>query len=375
MDTVNSITKQTKKQSKRMFRQITYKDRLIIEVLLNSSLKKNYTGPKITCQFLANKLGFSKSTIARELKRGAFKELDGWGHYVTKYRSATSDARRKTTSKRSHYHTILTKGCHELKFISNQLHKGADVHTALFNYELLYGKSFPVCEKTIYNYYHKRMLKGIKPYRSNKTIHKTPKLVQKGKNISERPFTSDNREIFGHWEGDLIVGSKGSSQECLLTLIERKTRFYYAIKIPNKTMESVVHALNDLENKLSFNSFKTIFKSITFDNGTEFNDFKHMEFSNDNLHKRTDIYYANPYHSWERGSNERGNRMMRKFFPKGTDFSKVSESNIMDALCKINYTFRKILNNHTAMDIIKNLENEIPSIFEKFNLKNKFLCN
>ena len=161
------------------------------------------------------------------------------------------------------------------------------------------------------------------------TKRKTQKIIQRGDNISHRPEKANNREEFGHWEGDLIVGARNTSKEALFTIIERTTRIYLCFKIPNKEMKSVVSLLDKLETNIGTNNFKDIFKSITFDNGTEFKDFTNMERSYFINEARTKIYYANPYHSWERGSNENGNRMMRKFYPKGTDFSATSVCTII----------------------------------------------
>ena len=89
-------------------------------------------------------------------------------------------------------------------------------------------------------------------------------------------------------------------------------------------MKNIVEILDSIETKIGKESFIALFKSITFDNETEFRDFKGMSESIFDNESRTKIYYANPYHSWERGSNENGNRMMRKFFSKGTDFSIIN---------------------------------------------------
>ena len=369
MNYSNSTTNQTKIKEKRTFNQLNYVDRINIEKLIKDSQRTDYNGPKITCRYLASKIGCSYVTISRELKRGLFKELIN-GKYVLKYIAQYAISNRKLTSKRSHYRTKLLKGCEELKYISRCLKNSEDVYSAIQNWNHSHSTPFPVCEKTLYNYFHKRMIKGIKPYRHYKIKENIQKMAQKGPNISERPFNANDRSEFGHWEGDLIVGSRGASKQCLLTLIERQTRVYLAVKIDSKHMTSVINGLNKIEQLLGKDDFKEIFKTITFDNGREFNDFHGMESSIDGVSLRTKVYYANPYHSWERGSNERGNRMMRKFIPKGTDISKVSENFIYNALCKINYQRRKIFNGESPMDMIKKLGDRISSIFEKFKFKN-----
>ena len=195
---------------------------------------------------------------------------------------------------------------------------------------------------------------------------------QKGDNISNRPLEANNREEFGHWEGDLIIGARGDKSN-LFTLIERKTRIYLSFKIENKEMKTIVELLNKIETKIGTENFKILFKSITFDNGIEFRDFIGMETSINKEQKRTKIYYANPYHSWERGSNENGNKMMRKFFPKGTNFNKISNSKIIDATNKINFSNRSLLNKLSAAETIKKLNETYYRIIELLGLKNPYL--
>lgn len=114
--------------------------------------------------------------------------------------------------------------------------------------------------------------------------------------------------------------------------------------------------------------FLALFKSITFDNETEFRDFKGMSESIFDNESRTKIYYANPYHSWERGSNENGNRMMRKFFSKGTDFSTINRKS--DNL--INYSHRKLSNNSSSAELLKHLNESYFRIIEMLGLKNPY---
>lgn len=195
----------------------------------------------------------------------------------------------------------------------------------------------------------------------------------KGDNISFRGAKANSREEFGHWEGDLIIGSKGISKSCLFTIIERKTRLYLSFKLENRQMKNVVSLLDSLENKIGKKEFSNIFKSITFDNGTEFRDFIGMEKSILGDGYRTKIYYANPYHSWERGSNENGNRMMRKYFPKGTNFSNISDKKILKATNKINYNNRKLLKNKSAAETLKNLNESYFRLIETLGLENPYI--
>lgn len=145
------------------------------------------------------------------------------------------------------------------------------------------------------------------------------------KSIDFRPQEANTREEYGHWEGDLVIG-KRKKGSVLFTMTERKTREEIIIKLPNKEAKEVVKALDILE-KIYKNDFNNKFKTITFDNGPEFRNWQSLEKSYDKrkTKPRTQVYYAHPYRSGERGSNENANRLIRRFIPKGIDITLISE--------------------------------------------------
>ena len=206
-----------------------------------------------------------------------------------------------------------------------------------------------VSTKTFYNYVHQGKT-SIKPIdlprmvrRKTKKNWKTyiPKR-QKGVSITERPESVDSREAFGHWEGDLVTGPRYSQIGFYLTLLERKTRFYYMIPISSKSSKKVYMQINKLH-KFYGDSFKDIFKSITFDNGSEFSRWKDMEVKPNTKEKRTKIYFGRPYHSCDRASNENCNGLIRYFIQKGTDINTIDKKTSIDINNKINQKKRKIL--------------------------------
>ena len=148
----------------------------------------------------------------------------------------------------------------------------------------------------------------------------------KGRSIEERPKDISDRNSFGHWELDSVIGKQGVSKCVLTVLTERLTRFEIVLKSENKSSAEVVRHLNSLERKLGCKSFSDIFKTITVDNGSEFLDHASMEKSIRNKRNRTTIYYCHPYSSYERGSNENQNKLVRRWFPKGFDIDKISSS-------------------------------------------------
>lgn len=145
------------------------------------------------------------------------------------------------------------------------------------------------------------------------------------KSIDYRPKEANTREEYGHWEGDLVIGRRKKGA-VLLTFTERKTREEIIIKLASKKAEEVAKALDKLERKYG-KEFSKKFKTITFDNGGEFRSWKLLERSYDRRKKkpRTIVYYAHPYCSGERGSNENSNRLIRRFIPKKTDITQISE--------------------------------------------------
>lgn len=379
MEHLNYTTNSTNNQifRKNHFNHLTMSDRLNIQQLLDLKNNINYKGPKITLQYIADIIGVNKGTISREIKRGTYNDHNpANGSPRQRYLASFGQGTYEKNKKRSHYKTKLQKGSEELQELILLLNSGADPLTALCLYEQKHNKKFPLCEKSIYNYFHKGLLKlkrgSINPRKKVQKPKKQAKMIQKGDNISNRPLQANTREEFGHWEGDLIVGVRKNKSN-LLTLIERKTRIYLSFKVENKEMKTIIRLLDQLELKIGIDNFKEIFKSITFDNGMEFRDFKSMETSITKNTTRTKIYYANPYHSWERGSNEHGNKMMRKFFPKGTNFNKISEKKIIDSTNKINFSNRNLFNKLSAAETLKKLNDTYYSIIELLGLKNPYL--
>ena len=151
---------------------------------------------------------------------------------------------------------------------------------------------------------------------------------------------------------DCVVGKREGGGTVLLVLSERSRREEIIIKMPAKTQESVISSLDMIERKYG-KTFKEKFKTITVDNGCEFLDYKGIERSVKNKgNKRTDLYYAHPYSSWERGTNENINKLIRRFIPKGTDIGKISKVRIKYIENWINNYPRKIFGYKSSNDMI-----------------------
>ncbi len=224
--------------------------------------------------------------------------------------------------------------------------------------------SVVLCAITIYNYIDNgyvrdvdngtlkekigRRKRGKGRKRAEKTAYK-PK-----KSIRERPAEVEDRETGGHLEGDLIVGGKGMSPAALLTLLERKSRYAFMLKIPDKTQKSVEAGLTRLERRIGARRFRELFKTLTLDNGSEFLDWESLERSSVTKNiKRIAVYFADPFSSWQRGSNENFNRMVRKFIPKGADIGKYTHKEIKQIEHWINNYPRRILDYSTAREMFE----------------------
>lgn len=152
------------------------------------------------------------------------------------------------------------------------------------------------------------------------------------KSIHDRPKEIDERTEFGHWEGDTVVSSKGS-KACVVTLRERVSRKYLAFKCQTKEADEVCRTI---VRKMA--RHRPFIKSITVDNGKEFSMWRYLERMLD-----CDVYFCDPHSPWQKGANENGNGDLREFFPKKTDFAKVSEKDLKKALRFINERPRKTL--------------------------------
>ena len=332
--------------------RLTWNDKLTIEKML----KQGYKAPAI-----ARKLGVHHSTIYDEIKRGQVEILDSELRPITVYAPEMSEAKREE-SRKNREKPLKIGNDHALaEWLVDMIGtKGYSPSAAC----ALLGKtpettfSVTLTRQTVYKYIDEGYLwpltnKQLRYKGSKKRTYKKVKRASrasKGDSIERRPEYINNREEPGHWEMDCVEGKKGSKRT-LLVMTERVTRHEIAIPMRDQTAASVVDALDRLERKYGVRRFKQVFQSITVDNGHEFMDCAGMERSITGRGERTHLYYCHPRYPGERGSNEKQNQMIRWFFPKGTDFRKVSARSIQKAIDWINNYPRRILDWHSSAEL------------------------
>lgn len=274
-------------------------------------------------------LGRSTSTLSREVRRNA-KEYDG--AYRAEPAHSYAVARRGRCRRGSQFEAQQIQLVEELvreKWSPEQIAvRLRDEGVLSISHETIYRrirrdrraggtlwKSLRICPKFGRKRYGRRDSRGVLPGK---------------RHISERPTEVELRKMIGHWEGDTVMGS--DKRHCILTLVERATGLAVIRKLRARTKQEVTRAM------LNVLHVHRGIKTITFDNGTEFHDYKLLE-------QRFPVkcYFATPYHSWERGSNENLNGLIRQYLPKGSCMRHVTQDDCNYIAFKLNSRPRKRL--------------------------------
>lgn len=331
------------------FRHFTRTDRLRLETLLRAGHK-----PKE----IAELLHFHVASIYREIKKGEYQhKLPDWSE-ETRYSCDLGQAKAEAVLAAKGPDLKIGKNYEFANRIEELI---ADEHyspVAALARAKKEGIEFTVCHATLYSYIDKGVFGRItnrdlptKKEQKKRQYKRVAKRVSKGESIENRPDEVKNRETFGHWEMDTVMGSQGDSEKSLLVLTERMTRREIIIMLKRHTAEQVVGALDRLERKTGSRRFRKIFKTITVDNGVEFQDWEGMERSRRNKRKRTRIYYCHPYCSCERGSNENQNKLIRRHIPKGTNFDGRTQGDASWIESWINHYPREMFGFRSAQDL------------------------
>ncbi|EYE87135.1 integrase [Fervidicella metallireducens AeB] len=304
-------------------------------------------------RYIAKKLGRSPSTISREIKRGTVSQLKSDLSCYSSYFHETGQAVYENHRSNCGAKIKLAKAETFIKFAEEKIRKNnwsVDTVVGYCKTDPSWKDEFIVSTKTLYNYIDRGFLSirnidlplktRLKPKR--KRIRENKRLL--GKSIDLRPEQINSRQEFGHWEIDTVIGKK-SGDKALLTLTERKSRYEIIMLLDNKDSKSVDDSINKLM-EVYGNDFKKIFKSITSDNGVEFSNLQSILKKYD-----VEVYYTHPFSSFERGTNERHNGLIRRFIPKGKSIKDISIDTIQRVQNWMNTLPRKLLNYKTPEKI------------------------
>ena len=347
-------------QKAKKSKHFQYDTRLLLEHYL---LGKGHF-PKITdTKELAEIFRKSVRTIEREIRRGLVCHLKSdltevW-EYNADFAQRAADYEKSAKGapiKLSNNKQLLG----QIAFLINEQNFSPYAVIEHLKREDFYGCTH-FCEKSLYNYISEGLIdcvtvknlpnKGVK-FKEKETKPKFSRAECALRSIDNRPAEINDRSEVGHWEIDTVKSAKDTGNACLLTLTERKTRAEIAVKMNDGTAASVVSELDKIEDKIGRKNFTQLFKSITADGGSEFTDFAGIEKTRSG-EKRTQLFFAHPYRSCERGTNENHNRMLRRFFPKGTDFSKVQPEQVAGVQAWMNGYYRKIHNGKTPLEMLQ----------------------
>ena len=317
--------------SNRSFKHLTPFQRGQIQALLEQKVAKTQ---------IAQQLGIARSTLYYEIKRGTAEQVNSYGKTYYRYFADTGQLVYQQRRKHSRHPVKLALVQPFLQYVTEQIQKHHLSPDAARG-RALRDKLFPhvVSTKTLYNYINLQLIpvKNIDlPLRVRlRTVRHHVRQHRRliGSSIELRSDSVNARKEFGHWEIDTVVNTRNQGP-ALLVLDERMTRKRHMVKIESKTASAVKQGLQQIL-ALYPDTKQSVFKSITSDNGSEFaqltEDFPSIR-----------IYYAHPYSSFERGTNEKQNSLVRRFIPKGRDLAKVSSQTIAMIERWINELPRKI---------------------------------
>ena len=336
---------------KKKYKHINYVERTQIERWYNIDKKS-----KKEISILLDK---SDRTIRREIKRGLVKNRTTEWEDIWVYSAYVAEKKCRYNLEGKGPELKIGNDKELVKYIENGIKKERKSPEILLAEKERKGITFKtnICAKTIRNTIKLGTVFDIKAkdmiykkkHKEKNEEKSTCNKVPAEKSIEYRPKEANTREKYGHWEGDLVIG-KREKGAVLFTLTERKTREEIIVKLKSKEAKGVVNALDNLERKYR-EKFYTKFKTITFDNGSEFRTHEDIEKSIRRQGKRVEIYYAHPYCSGERGSNENNNRLIRRFIPKGTSINNISEEFIQGIEDWINNLPRPMFKYKTSLEM------------------------
>lgn len=295
-------------------------------------------------RMIATQLGRSPSTISREINRnGGYDRYRAAEAEQAAWNRALRPKLCKLAGNKRLTRTVVKKL--QLEWSPQQVagwlkREHPDDEAYHVSHETIY-KSLYIQSRGVLK---KELLKALRSQRIMRRARNSslkqqgPGKITNAVSISERPASAEDRAVPGHWEGDLIAGTNNSF---IATLVERHSRYLMLAKVKNKDSESVIAALIKQSKKLP----AELYKSLTWDRGTEM--ARHQKFT---LATDIDVYFCDPKSPWQRGSNENTNRLLRQYFPKGTDLALHSQAKLNAVARRLNERPRKTLEYETPAE-------------------------
>ncbi len=297
-----------------------------------------WRGGGVGIRNIARRLGRSPSSISEELRRNDYQ-----GNYVAIHAQYVAEERKKEARER---YPLKNKDTYT--YVLLKLESGWSPEEIAGRLKRKH-KATVICHETIYRFIYQEENKDKKlweylPRKQKKRKKQTGRDVHKSRiperiSIRQRPEEVNQRKVFGHWEGDTVEG-KGK-RDGIHTEAERVSRLFAAIKVEAITSEEAVFAQKKIFSSLP----KKARRSTTLDNGRE--NHLHMELWKLNMK----TYFADPYSSWQRGTNEYHNGLLRRYLPKGTSFTGLTQEELDDIVWEINNRPRKCLNYQTPQEV------------------------
>lgn len=293
---------------------------------------------------IAAALGRSASTLSREISRNG-----GSG----RYRAAAADSQAWKRSLRPKACKLaLDDALRHVVVAKLQLEWSPQQIAGWLKRSYPHDEAQRVSHETIYRSLYVQARGALKKelmehLRTRRAIRRSRHATMKGKrvghiadavSIAERPASAEDRAVPGHWEGDLLCGSKNSF---IVTLVERHSRYVVLAKVPNRETQTVVNALIKQARKLP----DELYKSLTWDRGKELADHRRFTMETDIA-----VYFCDPQSPWQRGSNENTNRLLRQYFPRGTDLAPHSQAELNRIARRLNERPRKTLDFETPAE-------------------------
>ena len=302
---------------------------------------------KLSLREIARRLGRHHSTISREIKRNG----PAIAHWVYWYDVAHPRAMQRKTRAR-HHRRRANRALYE--YVAQRLQAGWSPECIAGRLELDHPgeHAMRVSTEAIYRWIFHDAKAGGQLYRFLCLGHRRRRkqrrygslrgLIPGRVSISQRPNVVDTRRRFGDWEGDTVYGRR--TRICLLTQVERKSRYLLAGKVEDRRAATVAQRKIEQFSRVP----RAWRQTLTLDNGKEFAAFKQVEHSTG-----LRVYFADPYSAWQRGTNENTNGLLRRYFPKGTDFSTVSDDDLAFVVHALNNRPRKCLGYRTPFEVVQ----------------------